>query len=41
MRHKRNKTATMIAAGVAAVIVGVILRGAAPQLYRYVRIRRM
>lgn len=36
-----RKSALVVAAGVAAVFTVLTLRGIAPELYRYLRIRRM
>ena len=38
---RRNKSVLKIALGVAAVFVAFAMRGAVPELYRYLRIRRM
>jgi hypothetical protein len=42
MKTKRNnKTLLAFAFGAGALLTALILRGAAPELYRYMRIRRM
>ena len=41
MKTKTNKTLLAIAFGAGALVTVVLMRGMVPELYRYMKIRRM
>lgn len=41
MKTKTNKALLAIAFGAGAIVTVVLMRGLVPELYRYIRIRRM